>query len=107
MMTQDLKDAECDLDNPTFEWDGNSYPCIPGTDTQVFKVNRGYEVVKTLAMTVRNFNPDGTFVFTNNNIPESQDDITYQGEPFRIEEVSGNVIRAAFNLLCVSTTRTN
>jgi hypothetical protein len=105
MMTKDLIAVENDLDNPVFVWNNVTYPCVPGSDTQLLKVDRGLAIVKTLGLTVRNFNADGSFLFPNNTIPQSQDDITYQGEDFRIEEVSGNVLRCSFNMLCVSNTR--
>lgn len=100
MMINDLLFAESDLGNPSFEWSGSNYPCIPSSpNTQWILGEGGYEETSNLSMTVRIFNKDGSFVFPNNVLPPKKDMITVYGQEFRIEQANPNVIGACFEIV--------
>lgn len=104
-ITNDLIAAEQDWSSPTFTFNNSTYPCMPSLDTLVLKLNRGLSLVKSLTLTVRLFNCDGSFVFPLNVLPQSQfDTVTYEGEDYRIEEVTSNISRAFVEMLCISDT---
>lgn len=106
MITNDLIAAEQDWSSPAFQWNNATYPCMPSIDTLVLKLQKGLSLVKSLTLTVRLYNADGSFVFPSNTLPESIiDTVTYEGEDYTIQEVTNNISRAFIEMLCVSATR--
>jgi hypothetical protein len=100
MMTKDLLYAERDMENPSFEWNGQDYPCIASPVTARLVLEEGgYEMANTVTMTVRIFNGDGSFVFQDNIIPAPQNDIQFLNLKFRIDQVNPNSIGACFEIV--------
>lgn len=106
MMINDLLLAEKDLGNPSFAWEGQSYPCVSATSTKEFEARTdggGLNVIKGLSLTARLFNKDGLEVFPS--LPKSGNVITYRNEDYRINTVNQNVLGVSIQLQCVSDTK--
>jgi len=106
----DLQTIEADLDNPTFEWQGNSYNFIPS----ITMFNRelelgGYQIVKLLTATVRLFDyseGDYTAIFSN-GMPSPQQIIYYplDNSNYRIESIKIDPTNSYMRMICHSTTK--
>ncbi len=93
-MIADISSINAEWGYPTFQWQGNSYPCIPNA----YKVNReleegGFVFDLMLEMTVNRYQGEyADPVFPGDVIPQPQDKLTYNGNTFRIQAVMNSPI---------------
>lgn len=89
-MIADIAVIQGELGFPTFVWvkDGATYPCVASV-AQFTRdlVEGGFTVDQLLTMTVPRYDTQGSPTFPNDIIPEAQQRITFQGQPYRIENV--------------------
>lgn len=103
IIATDLALIECDLDNPTFNWqtDGQDYLCLPSSDTEGATLDDGgFELIYDLVLTVRSNQFNGGIT------PLKQQKLTYRNKPYRILKVSLDVSGALLRIYCESPYRT-
>lgn len=101
-----MNEAQSDLGNPQFIWNGISYPCIPSVNQFERELETGGFIVdKLLTMTVPLTDGNGNQTFPNNTAPDTQQLIQYLGEPYRIKSTKYHPTLAYIRLVAVCTTR--
>jgi len=99
-ITKGLLKIEADLESPTFDWQGESYFCVPSSDEKLLSLERGgFGVEKVLNLVVRSEQ------FANDIFPQSQDLITYRGADYTIANTKLDPTGTILRLACVSDTR--
>jgi hypothetical protein len=106
-MVKDLLEMESDLGSPTFFWGATEYPCSPSISevTRDLGDAGGFTIDKILSMTVRLQDADGNSVFDNDLLPQAQQIITYNTEPFRIVTMKVHPTKSSIRIMAVGVTR--
>jgi len=100
IIQEDLRSIENALGNPTFSWSNQTYACIPATvENQLLLEDGGFQTATSLVLKCRRE------VFTDGNIPESQDTITFNGVSYRVDKVRQDVFNAMVVIHLVNPNR--
>ena len=91
----DLQAIAADLGSPIFEWQGEEFECIPGTDSEDRTFSFGESILTVdVVLTVRKE------LFTNDIFPESQQKLKYKDVEYRIGQVKQDATQTFLKLFC-------
>jgi len=105
---EDLSLIECQMGNPTFTWNSNTYNFIPSMTTYARQLETGgFQLEQGIKATVRTVNTDGSYVFPLNVLPQPQQKITYSidGKQYRIDTVEADPVNVSFRMTGVCVQR--
>lgn len=98
-ITESNLKIESDMANPTFTWNGTTYPFISSVASFERELESGgFAQVQMMTATVRRFNIDGSAVFTT--LPQAQQKIVYSvdGRTYRIISVRQDPTQSYFRI---------
>lgn len=99
IMQQDLGSIADDMENPTFEWNGEDYECIPSsTNVDEALGIGGFNINFARTLTVNKE------LFTDELFPKEKDRITFEDQEYRIERRINNGNNAFIRLICIDPT---
>lgn len=105
-IVSDLIEIENELGSQTFTWQNNNYLCCASMNEFERELDYGgFRTSKVLTVTVRLVDNDNCSVFPNNDYPEPQQIITYDGTQFRIVTTKKHTTGAYIRLIAEDTTR--
>jgi hypothetical protein len=97
---------EAALGNPSFVWNGASYPCVPSVSEFKRELDAGGFVNdKLLTMTIQLQDQWNNYIFPNNIAPDTQQHLTYQGDDYRIMSRHFHPTMAYVRITAVCPTR--
>ena len=95
-----------DLGNPTFIWQGASYPCLPSvSEFQRELGDGGFRMDKLFTATIPLQDNVGNLTFPGNIMPDTQQLVYYMGDRFRIIMKKIHPTSAYIRIVAQSDTR--
>ncbi len=100
IIENDLRSIASDMGNPSLEWNGEQYECLPSTNAISLSLEMGgFAVEADIIFTIRKE------LFSDGITPANQQKLTYRGVTYRILQVKEDTTGAFIRLICVDNSR--